>query len=265
MPNVSYTLSSADIAALDQRGLRLRGLRDARALDATSRIETPTSILSTVAAGSFLEVGAFCNLSGGAINNVRVGRYCSIASGVVIGPHEHPTDWLTTSRIAYYPQVNGWDDLMASAEPRPRPARRPAFADSCPVTTLGPDVWIGQGAFVKAGVAIGAGAIIGARSTVLRDVPPYAIVVGTPGRVLRPRFQEAVVARLLACEWWRYSLYDLFDAPFDRIEEALDVIEARVSEGSVQPFEGRWLTPADLAAPQALIASLAETLIARAS
>ena len=47
------------------------------------------------------------------INNVRFGRYCSVASGVVIGPHEHPTDWLTTSRIAYYPEVNGWDALVA--------------------------------------------------------------------------------------------------------------------------------------------------------
>ncbi len=77
------------------------------------------------------------------------------------------------------------------------------FPESCPTTEIGPDVWIGQGAFIKAGVTIGAGAIIGARATVLRDVPPYGIVVGTPGRVLRLRFPEATVERLLALRWWR--------------------------------------------------------------
>ena len=165
-------------------------------------------------------------------------RYCSIASGVVIGPHEHPIDWLTTSRTAYFPQVNGWDALIAGVEAPAVHARRRPFPHSCPVTTLGPDVWIGQGAFVKAGVTIGPGAIIGARATVLRDVPPYAIVVGTPGQVLRMRFAEAVIERLLALAWWRYSIYDLFDAPFDDIERALDVLEAMVAGGGVAPYAG---------------------------
>ena len=137
---------------------------------------------------------------------------------MVIGAHEHPTDWLTTSRVAYYPEVNGWDELVSGTNLAKVSAGRRTFADSCPNTTIGPDVWIGQGAFIKAGVTIGAGAIIGARTPVLRDVPPYAIVVGTPGRVLRLRFSEATVERLLAIEWWRYSIYDLFDAPMDSIE-----------------------------------------------
>lgn len=175
-------------AALGPAGIKLPGLAKTGRLLAGSRIETPTAILSTVTPGAFLDIGAFCNLSGGTINNLRAGRYCSMASGVVIGAHEHPTDWLTTSRTAYYPQVNGWDELMAGPDlPFIRARKRP-FPGSCPVTTLGPDVWIGQGAFIKSGVTIGAGAIIGARATVLRDVPPYAIVVGTPGRVLRLRF-----------------------------------------------------------------------------
>ena len=120
---------------------------------------------------------------------------------------------------------------------------------------IGPDVWIGQGAFIKAGVTIGAGAIIGARATVLRDVPPYAIVVGTPGRVVRLRFPEATVERLLAVEWWRYSIYDLFDAPMDSINAALDVIENLVATGAVSPYVGRDIVPG--LDPQALAAALA--------
>ncbi|MBP7003179.1 MAG: CatB-related O-acetyltransferase [Amaricoccus sp.] len=233
-------------------------------MDAASRIEWPTSIISTVPHGAFLDVGAFCNLSGGSINNARFGRYCSVASGVTIGPHEHPTDWLTTSRTAYFPQVNGWDDLVApESRARIKAGRRP-FAGSCPVTNIGPDVWIGQGAFLKAGVTIGVGAIIGARATVLRDVPPYAIVVGTPGRVLRLRFPEPVVERLLALEWWRFSIYDLFEAPFDSIETALDVIEERIASGAVRPWQGRVVGPDELCDGIRLAAELAPATLAEA-
>ncbi len=250
MTSIEMNLTGPTLRALSAKGLKLAGLGPAKRLATGSRIEGPTSILSTVAPGAFLDVGAFCNLSGGSINNVRVGRYCSIAGGVTVGPHEHPTDWLTTSRTAYYPQVNDWDELLA----RPKAAeihelKRP-FRDSCPVTVLGPDVWIGQGAFLKAGINVGAGAIIGARATVLRDVPPYAIVVGTPGKVLRLRFAERVVERLLALAWWQYSIYDLFEAPFDDIERALDVIEALVSDGRVQPYQGPVMSDADFADPE---------------
>lgn len=259
-----FTFSRADYHAFDQRGLRIAGLRDTRSLAKGSRIEAPTSILSVVTPGAFLDIGAFCNLSGGTINNVRFGRYCSVASGVIIGAHEHPTDWLTSSRTAYYPQVNGWDALMAGPDVGQIHKRKRPFPASCPITNIGPDVWIGQGAFIKSGITIGAGAIIGARAVVIRDVPPYSIVVGT-GRVLRLRFPEPIVERLLALEWWSYSIYDLFDAPFDRIEEALDVIEARIASGAVQPYTSVSLTVEDLCAPPALLAKLPTPPLARAS
>ncbi|WP_424931437.1 CatB-related O-acetyltransferase [Amaricoccus macauensis] len=249
-PQLRSTLASA--------GVKLAGLAKTNRLLSGSRIETPTSILSTVTPGAFLEVGAFCNLSGGTLNNVRVGRYCSIASGVVIGSHEHPTNWLTTSRAAYYPQVNGWDELMAGPNlPFVRTNKRP-FPQSCPVTTLGPDVWIGQGAFIKSGVRIGAGAIIGARATVLKDVPPYAIVVGTPGKVLRLRFPDLIVERLLSIKWWNYNIYDLFEAPFDDVERALGVLEEKIGNGKVAPYSGRMISAEDLADPHGLAARFTE-------
>ena len=263
--SIRIDLTGDGLAALDKLGLRLPGLRHTGHLAEGSRLETPTSIISTVPPGAFVDVGAFCNLSGGTINNARFGRYCSLASGVVIGPHEHPIDWLTTSRTGYFPEVNGWDALVAGPNRAAIMAQKRPFPGSCPVTEIGPDVWIGQGAFIKAGVTLGAGAIIGARSTVLRDVPPYAIVVGTPGRVLRLRFPETVVERLLALQWWQYSIYDLFAAPMDSIEEALDVIELLVASGKLQPYRGREVTPADLADPNALTASLLPPVIDRAS
>ena len=78
--------------------------------------------------------------------------------------HEHPTDWLTTSRTAYYPEVHGWDAIVAGDAAPSVHARKRPYLTSCPMTTIGPDVWIGQGAYVKAGVTIGPGAIVGARA-----------------------------------------------------------------------------------------------------
>lgn len=239
-------------------GLLLGGLAATRRLHGDSRIEGPTSIQSTVVGGAFLDIGAFCNLSGGQINNLRAGRYCSIAEGVSIGTHEHPTDWLTSSRTAYYPEVNGWDRLMMGEAAEGLARRIKVFAGSCPVTTLGPDVWIGQGAFLKSGVTVGAGAIIGARATVIRDVPPYAIVVGTPARVVRLRFSEALVERLVASEWWQYSVYDLFDTPLNDPEAVLDRIGERRAAGTLRPWEGPVFGPSDLGDP----ATIAERISA---
>ena len=265
MAYAELALRPEQLLGLSAAGLKLSGLSQTRWLAPASRFEGPTSVLAEVAPYAFLDVGAFCNLSGGSLNNLVTGRYCSIANDVVIGAHEHPTDWLTTSRTAHFPEVNGWDRLMAGEDAAAIRARTPPYAGSCPVTRLGSDVWIGQGAFIKAGVSIGSGAIIGARSVVVRDVPPYAIVVGTPGRVVRLRFPEPIVARLLALEWWRFSIYDLFDAPFDRIEQALEVIEAKVAGGALRPHAGPLVTAADLADPAWTIGTPTGSPIARAS
>lgn len=252
-----FKLKHADLPALDRVGLRIPGLVQAGRLAPGSRIEGPTSVICSVSPGAFIDIGAFCNLSGGTINNVRFGRYCSVAAGVVIGMHEHPTDWLTTSRAAYFPQVNGWRELVAAGRgDEIRQGVRP-FKGSCPITEIGHDVWIGQGAFIKSGVKIGSGSIVGARAIVLRDVPPYSIVVGTPGRVVRSRFPDATVERLLACEWWRYCIYDLFTAPFDDIDLALDRIEGLIAAGSIHAYDGPVITARDLSDPHGLAAELA--------
>ena len=262
MSEGQFTLKHADLPALDRVGLRLPGLVQTGKLAAGSRIEGPTSIICSVTPGAFVDIGAFCNLSGGTVNNVRFGRYCSVAAGVVIGMHEHPTDWLTTSRAAYFPQVNGWRELVAANRTDEiRRGLRP-FKGSCPITEIGDDVWIGQGAFVKSGVTIGTGSIIGARAIVLRDVPPYSIVVGTPGRVLRSRFPKATVERLLALQWWRYSIFELFSAPLDDVEIALDRIEDMIGGGRLAPYEGPVVTAQDLRDPVGLAATLAERFAA---
>lgn len=72
-------------------------------------------------------------------------------------------------------------------------------------TVIGNDVWIGREAVIMPGVTIGDGAIIGTRAQVVKDVPPYAVVVGNPGRVARTRFPEETVAALLSIRWWDWE------------------------------------------------------------
>ena len=83
---------------------------------------------------------------------------------------------------------------------------------------IGNDVWIGYEAVILAGVSIGDGAVVGAGALVTRDVPPYAIVGGIPAKIIRKRFSDSVITRLLELKWW--------DWPTERISENIRAIQA---------------------------------------
>ncbi len=74
-----------------------------------------------------------------------------------------------------------------------------------PRTLVGHDVWIGEGALIKAGVCVGHGSVIGMGSIVTKDVQPYSIVAGNPAELIRMRFDPDVVGALLRLEWWNWS------------------------------------------------------------
>lgn len=75
---------------------------------------------------------------------------------------------------------------------------------SVPNVVIGNDVWIGMGSMLMGGVTVGDGAVIGAGSVVTKDVPPYAIVYGSPAKVHKYRFEEKVIEKLLRWEWWNW-------------------------------------------------------------
>lgn len=68
------------------------------------------------------------------------------------------------------------------------------------------DVWIGTNSLILSGVVIGQGAIVGAGSVVTKDVPPYAVVGGNPARVLKHRYPQEIVERMLKVEWSTINL-----------------------------------------------------------
>ena len=128
---------------------------------------------------------------------LEIGRYCALADGVrfIMGGANHAM--LGPSTFPFGIFGGEWEertmDLVMGAESR---------GD----TVVGSDVWIGYRALVMPGVRIGHGAIVAAASVVAADVPPYAIVGGNPARVLRVRYDEADVERLLAAAWWDWPV-----------------------------------------------------------
>jgi virginiamycin A acetyltransferase len=70
---------------------------------------------------------------------------------------------------------------------------------------IGNDVWIGENAVVMSGVKIGDGAVIANNSHIVKDVPPYALVGGNPAKLIKYRFDEETISKLLEIKWWDWD------------------------------------------------------------
>ncbi|MGO1161637.1 DapH/DapD/GlmU-related protein [Brucella pseudogrignonensis] len=133
----------------------------------------------------------------------EIGKFCSIASNVRINALEHPMERLTTHKVSYRPNEYFRYLGVDGAFRERRQAKR---------VTIGNDVWIGHGAVITPGINIGHGAVIGANAVVTKDVAPYRIVGGVPARIIRKRFDDAIIERLLALCWWDWPVEKLYEA-----------------------------------------------------
>ena len=76
---------------------------------------------------------------------------------------------------------------------------------------IGNDVWIGSNVTIMGGVKIGSGAIIGANSVVAKNIPPYAVAVGNPARVIKYRFDAETIKKFMAVKWWNWDIKKILD------------------------------------------------------
>lgn len=124
-----------------------------------------------------------------------LGKFCAISWNVSIGGANHDYTRMTQHSFLYNPHDKIRPDDMEIAYDR----------FDKPVT-IGNDVWIAAGAVITRGVNIGDGAVIGANAVVTKDIPPYAIAVGNPAKVIKYRFSEEIIELMLQLKWWEWKI-----------------------------------------------------------
>jgi len=145
-----------------------------------------------------------CPNNGG---SYQIGSFCSIAYGVNIFTEDyksHRSDYVTTYPFGFihkdkFPHDANEQLLNGKGDVR-----------------IGSDVWIGTGATIMPGVTIGDGAIIATNSHVVKNVDPYAMVGGNPAQLIKYRFSNDIIEKLLEIKWWEW--------PDEKIKENIHLI-----------------------------------------
>lgn len=151
-----------------------------------------------------------------------IGKFCQIGAGVefIMNGANHLMSGLTT-----YPFNIFSKDLNQKS---PSLKKLPFKGD----TILGNDVWVGQNVTFLPGVKIGDGVIIGANSVVASDIPPYSIAVGNPCKVIKKRFDDETIEKLLKLKWWDYPI-EIIEKNIDKLFESniVSLIESLKEDG----------------------------------
>lgn len=129
--------------------------------------------------------------------HILIGKYCSLSDHLrfmIAANHEYET-------VTTYP----FEEILHLAYEHDSKQKHHFQV------LIGNDVWIGRGATIMSGVQIGNGAVIGAGAVVAKDVPPYAIAVGNPARVVKYRFSEEIIQKLQKIKWWNWPIEKIKD------------------------------------------------------
>lgn len=153
---------------------------------------------STSVRDSIIGYGSYvgCN---SVLENVSIGKFCSIANNVVIIRGTHPINYIST-HPAFYSKKNSVNlNYNVNSNFNEYKYLDESNKICC---KIGNDVWIGHGASIMEGLTIGDGAIIAAGAVVTKDVLPYEIVAGVPAKCIKKRFSEEKIDFLLNLKWW---------------------------------------------------------------
>lgn len=146
---------------------------------------------------------------------LQIGSFCSIARGVTIwlGGNHH-NEWVSTSPLNTFLQYDSghkFDQTSTKGS-----------------VIIGNDVWIGAEASILSGTTIEDGAIIGTKAVVSNNIPPYCVVVGNPARVVKKRFNDEQIQKLLEIKWWNWE--------DDKIKENIPLILSENVDDFISKF-----------------------------
>jgi len=162
-----------------------------------------------------------------------IGRYCSIAGGIKTGLVEHPVDFLSTHPL-FYGQWREWPELSEFYEDSSESVNNAKTKLSERLgkrnyqIEIGNDVWIGENVTILRGVKIGDGAIIASGALVTSDVAPYSIVGGIPAKLIKYRFDDEIIRRLIKIKWWDYEPSIFLGVDFTDIHLAVNQLESNI-------------------------------------
>lgn len=147
------------------------------------------------------KIGDYTYISGNSkVSLSTIGKFCSIGPNFICGWGIHPINGISTSPMFYSTmKQNG---ITLSKEDKIEERKR---------ITIGNDVFIGANVTILDGVNISDGAIIGAGAVVSQNIPPYSIAVGCPIKIIKNRFDDEQIEKLLQIKWWDFEAATLQD------------------------------------------------------
>lgn len=127
---------------------------------------------------------------GGWRPHVKIGRYCSIATGTQRLYANHPMDIVSTHPLFHLKEFGCVHDNQNQLYD----------------LTIGNDVWIGVNAIITSKCRmIGDGAVIGAGAVVTKNCEPFGIYAGNPAKLIRYRFDEVTRNRIVESKWYELN------------------------------------------------------------
>lgn len=159
-------------------GLKIFSYKKNKSID--KDIDPTASIGSDCTIGEYTFIGKDVD-----ITKASIGRYCSIAPHCRIGMGEHDINLISTSSYLY---EGNWYECLTRKD-----------------VIIKNDVWIGTESIIRRGVTIGNCAVIGANSFVNKNVPDFAVVAGSPAKIIKYRFNPQKRKNILKSEYWKYS------------------------------------------------------------
>jgi virginiamycin A acetyltransferase len=185
--NTLFTLFSK-VYSKNTNWLHITNLRHNSEIDQRARLQHTHHIFNS-------SIGKFSYVAKNSeIRNTNIGMFCSIGSNFISGNGLHPLNGISTSPMFY---SNGLQNGTTLSEIN-------KIEEFIPVS-IGNDVFIGDNVTILSGITIGHGAVIGAGAVVSKDIPPYAIAVGCPIKIIKYRFTTNQIEALLRIQWWNFK------------------------------------------------------------